>query len=304
MSGLNTQKIAFIGTGLMGAPMAANLLAAGFDVTVWNRTPKKAAALAAKGAVMAANPADAVRDADVVVVMLSSGPVCADILFGPNGVAPLMKKAAFLVVMSSIGMAEAKEMAAKSVELGIRWLDAPVSGGTPAATDGTLSIMAGGELGDVRAVSPVLSAMGRVVHIGPAGTGMLAKLVNQLLVASTIAAVSEGLLLAEAGGANPAKVREALLGGFANSRILDLHGQKMIAGLFEPGGPAKYQIKDTGAALDAARELDLDLPVLGLVDQLFSSLVAHGGGDLDHAALILELKRLNGRLPEGSPLKP
>ncbi|OKH86897.1 NAD(P)-dependent oxidoreductase [Thalassospira sp. TSL5-1] len=304
MSGLQTQKIAFIGTGLMGAPMAANLLAAGFEVTVWNRTPEKAAALATKGATIAASPADAVRDADIVIVMLSSGPVCADILFGEHGIAPLIKKAAFLVVMSSIGVAEAKEMAAKSVDLGIRWLDAPVSGGTPAATDGTLSIMAGGELGDVRAVSPVLSAMGRVVHIGPAGTGTLAKLVNQLLVASTIAAVSEGLLLAEAGGANPAKVREALLGGFANSRILDLHGEKMIAGLFDPGGPAKYQIKDTGAALDAARALDLDLPVLELVDRLFSSLVAHGGGDLDHSALFLELKRLNGRLPEGSPLKP
>lgn len=304
MSGLNSQKIAFIGTGLMGAPMAANLLAAGFDVSVWNRTPQKAKSLADKGAVIAQNPADAVRDADIVIVMLSSGPVCSDILFGDNGVARQIKSPAFLVVMSSIGLTEAKDMAAKSAELGLRWVDAPVSGGTPAATDGTLSIMAGGELDDVRAVNPVLAAMGRVVHIGPPGTGTLTKLVNQLLVASTIAAVSEGLLMAEAGGANTAKVREALLGGFANSRILDLHGAKMIAGLFEPGGPAKYQVKDTGAALDTARELDLELPVLGLVDQLFASLVSHGGGDLDHSALILELKRLNARLPEGSPLKP
>lgn len=304
MTGLNTQKIAFIGTGLMGAPMALNLLAAGFDVTVWNRSPEKTLPLVAKGAVSAQSPTVAVTGADIVIVMLSSGPVCSDMFFGPQGIAPAMKKAAFLVVMSSVGVAEAEDMAGKTAELGLRWLDAPVSGGTPAAAQGTLSIMAGGELGDVRAVSPVLSTMGRVVHIGPAGTGTLAKLVNQLLVATTIAAVSEGLLLAEAGGANPAKVREALLGGFANSRILELHGQKMIAGTFEPGGPAKYQIKDTRAALDAARKLNLELPVLELADQLFSSLVAHGGGDLDHSALFLELKRLNKRLPEGSILTP
>lgn len=302
MTGPHTQEIAFIGTGLMGGPMAGNLLAGGFDVTVWNRSAEKTAPLVRKGAVLADSPAEAVEGADIVIVMLSSGPVCSEMFFGPQGIASSMKKNAFLVVMSSIGVAEAEDMARKTADLGLRWLDAPVSGGTPAAAQGNLSIMVGGELGDVRAVSPVLSVMGRVVHVGPAGTGTLAKLVNQLLVATTIAAVSEGLLLAEVGGANPAKVREALMGGFANSRILELHGQKMIDGTFEPGGPAKYQIKDTRAALDAARKLDLELPVLELADQLFSSLVAHGGGDLDHSALFLELKRLNKRLPEGSPL--
>lgn len=296
-------KVAVLGTGLMGAPMATNLLAAGFEVTVWNRSKEKAGSLAAKGAGLAGTPARAVADADTVIVMLSSGPVCEEVLFGEHDAAAAMRKGAMLIVMSSIGMEEAQSLAAKAGAIGLRWLDAPVSGGTPAAAAGTLSIMVGGEIEDVRKANPVLSAMGRVVHIGPAGTGALAKLINQLLVASTIVAVSEALLMAEKGGADPAKVREALLGGFAFSRILELHGQRIISANFEPGGPAKYQVKDTKAALEVAEKLDLDLPVLRLADELFSSLVDHGGGDLDHSALFLELKRRNGVLPAGSALR-
>ncbi|QFI68807.1 NAD(P)-dependent oxidoreductase [Sinorhizobium alkalisoli] len=295
-------SVAVLGTGLMGGPMAANLVASGFDVAVWNRSADKTQSLAKMGAGPAGNPAGAVIDADWVVVMLSSGRVCDEVLFGPEGAARAMRKNALLIVMSSIGMADAQLMADKARKLGLRWLDAPVSGGTSAAKAGTLSIMAGGDIEDVRAANPVLSAMGRVVHIGPAGTGALAKLVNQLLVASTIVAISEAMLMAEEGGADPAKVREAMLAGFASSRILELHGQRMIAGDFAPGGPAKYQIKDTRAALDVAAALNLELPVLRLADGLFTSLVDHGGGDLDHSALILELKRRNGRLPPGSPL--
>ncbi|OHV82435.1 NAD(P)-dependent oxidoreductase [Ensifer sp. LCM 4579] len=295
-------NVAVLGTGLMGGPMAANLVASGFDVTLWNRSADKTQSLAEMGAGIVSKAARAVIDADWVVVMLSSGSVCDDILFGPEGAARAMRKNALLIVMSSIGMAEAQAMAHKARTLGLRWLDAPVSGGVPAAKAGTLSIMAGGDIEDVRAANPVLSSMGRVVHIGPTGTGALAKLINQLLVASTIAAVSEAMLMAEEGGADPAKVREAMLAGFASSRILELHGQRMIEGDFVPGGPAKYQIKDTSAALDVAAALNLELPVLRLADGLFTSLVDHGGGDLDHSALILELKRRNGRLPSGSPL--
>lgn len=300
---MSRPKIAVLGTGLMGGPMAANLLGAGFQVTVWNRSAEKTAPLAAQGAGLAGNPARAVADADAVVVMLSSGPVCEDVLFGSGAAANAMRKGALLIVMSSIGMGEAEAMAERAQALGLRWLDAPVSGGTPAATNGSLSIMVGGQTVDVRAASPILSAMGRVVHIGPAGTGALTKLINQSLVASTLVAVSEALLMAERGGADLAKVREALLGGFAASKILDLHGQRIIAGNFQPGGPAKYQVKDTRAALDVADDLGLDLPALKLADALFSSLVEHGGADLDHSALFLELKRRNGDDLSESALK-
>ena len=300
---MSRPKIAVLGTGLMGGPMAANLLGAGFQVTVWNRSAEKTAPLAAKGAGLAGNPARAVADADAVVVMLSSGPVCEDVLFGSGAAANAMRKGALLIVMSSIGMGEAEAMAERAQALGLRWLDAPVSGGTPAATNGSLSIMVGGQTVDVRAASPILSAMGRVVHIGPAGTGALTKLINQSLVASTLVAVSEALLMAERGGADLAKVREALLGGFAASKILDLHGQRIIAGDFQPGGPSKYQVKDTGAALEVAGNLGLDMPALKLADALFSSLVEHGGADLDHSALFLELKRRNGDDLSESALK-
>ena len=300
---MSRPKIAVLGTGLMGGPMAANLLGAGFQVTVWNRSAEKTAPLAAKGAGLAGNPARAVADADAVIVMLSSGPVCEDVLFGSGAAANAMRKSALLIVMSSICMGEAEAMAERAQALGLRWLDAPVSGGTPAATNGSLSIMVGGQTVDVRAASPILSAMGRVVHIGPAGTGALTKLINQSLVASTLVAVSEALLMAERGGADLAKVREALLGGFAASKILDLHGQRIIAGNFQPGGPAKYQVKDTEAALDVADDLGLDLPALKLADALFSSLVEHGGADLDHSALFLELKRRNGDDLSESALK-
>ncbi|WP_174802896.1 NAD(P)-dependent oxidoreductase [Martelella limonii] len=300
---MSRSKIAVLGTGLMGGPMAANLIGAGFQVTVWNRSAEKTAALTAKGAGLAGSPARAAADADAVIVMLSDGPACEAVLFGSAGAAKAMRKGALLIVMSSIGVDDAEAMAARAHGLGLRWLDAPVSGGTPAAKSGSLSIMVGGQTEDVRAASPILSAMGRIVHIGPAGTGALAKLINQSLVASTLVAVSEALLMAEKGGADLAKVREALLGGFAASKILDLHGQRIIAGDFQPGGPAKYQVKDTRAALNVAGNLGLDLPSLKLADALFSSLVEHGGADLDHSALFLELKRRNGDDLSESALK-
>lgn len=196
--------------------------------------------------------------------------------------------------MSSISHPEALDFARTASGMGLRWIDAPVSGGTPAAEAGTLSIMAGGAVADIAAARPFLDPIGRTVHIGPAGTGALTKLINQITVASTIATVAEAILLAEAGGADPARVREALMGGFAASRILELHGQRMIDRDFTPGGPARYQFKDTTAARQLAGGLGLDLPVLKLADQLFADLIAHGGGDLDHAALLLELRRRNG----------
>lgn len=287
------RRVAFLGTGLMGGPMCLRLADAGFAVRAWNRNAAKAKALG-HGIEVGYSPAAAAQGADACIVMLSDGDACKEVLFGADAAAALAP-GALLIVMSSIGQAEAKDMAAGATRAGLRWIDAPVSGGTRGAEEGSLSIMAGGEPDDVAAADQLLSPMGTVVHIGPAGTGALAKLINQITVASTIATVSEAILLAEAGGADPAKVRTAMMGGFAASRILDLHGQRMIEGNFRPGGPARYQLKDTRAARDVASSLGLDLPVLNLVDSMFDDLVAHGGGDLDHSALLVELRRRNGR---------
>lgn len=289
-------KIAFLGTGLMGAPMASNLLTAGHEVTVWNRSVDKTEALVSNGALAAKTVTDAAASAEVVIVMLSSGPVCEDILFGESRVAEAMSENAILVVMSSVGFDEARAMAQKARALGLRWLDAPVSGGTAGALSGQLSIMVGGKEETFDAVKSVLEAMGNPLRIGNDGAGALAKLINQMMVASTIVNVAEAMLLAERAGADPERVREAMMGGFAASRILDLHGQRMINRNFVAGGPARYQLKDTRAALAVADDLNLDLPGLKLANQLFADLVEHGHCDLDHSALLLELERRN---PDG-----
>ncbi|MBT2786358.1 NAD(P)-dependent oxidoreductase [Halomonas sp. SpR1] len=291
---MSQQKIAVLGTGIMGRPMARNLLRAGYVVSVWNRSLEKAALLSDAGAHVAASPSEAVKGCDAVVVMVSSGQVCEEVLFDQRGAIQAMNAGSLLIVMSSIGRGEAISMAQRCDALGLQWLDAPVSGGEKGAIDASLSIMAGGTPEAFALAEEILLAMGRPVHIGPAGTGALAKLVNQLTVASTICAVSEALLLAEAGGADPARVREALLGGFANSRVLEQHGQRMLDDNFLPGGPAKYQLKDTRAASAVAQELELDLPLLALTDRLFADLVEAGGGELDHSALYLEVRRRNG----------
>ncbi|WP_288585983.1 NAD(P)-dependent oxidoreductase, partial [uncultured Methylobacterium sp.] len=203
-----------------------------------------------------------------------------------------------LVVMSSIPVETAQSQAAAAAEAGLLYVDAPVSGGERGAVAGTLAIMAGGSPEAFARAEPVLSAMGRPTHVGPAGCGQLAKLANQAIVASTIVTVAEAITFVERGGADPAKVREALLGGFADSTILKQHALRMIERDFAPGGPAKYQVKDTGTALSHAATLGLTLPVLSLVDGLFSEMVAEGDGDLDHSAVIRALQRRNG-LPLG-----
>lgn len=285
--------IGFIGTGIMGGPMAANLAKAGHQVRVWNRTPDKAQALTSLGIEVSETFQQAAEQADVVVVMLSSGPVCDEVILGPNGLLAAMKPHSTLVVMSSIPVETAQQQAKAAAERGIGYLDAPVSGGEKGAKAGNLAIMVGGEVATFERTSTLLRIMGNPVHVGPAGTGQLAKLANQLIVANTIATVSEAVLLAERGGADPAKVREALLGGFADSTILRAHAPRMIANDFAPGGPAKWQLKDTQTAIGLAKELSLDLPVTTLVNSLFTDLVAHGDGELDHSALIRELRRRN-----------
>ena len=289
--------IAFIGTGIMGLPMARNLLNAGFPVRAWNRSTAKAQELSALGAQIASSPALAADGAQVLICMLSDGPTCDAVLFGEDGAVRALKPGSLVVVMSSIPVDTAVEQARLCAELGLRYLDAPVSGGERGAREASLAIMVGGETAAFEQGREVLSALGRPVHVGPAGTGELAKLVNQLIVASTIATVAEGLLLAERGGADPSKVHEALLGGFVDSPIWRQDGQRMLNNDFTPGGPAKWQLKDTRTALAHAQTLGLSLPVGSLVDNLFAAMVEAGDGELDHAGLIRQLRR-NNPLPE------
>ncbi|CAN7664845.1 NAD(P)-dependent oxidoreductase [Pararhizobium sp. LjRoot255] len=289
------KHIAVIGTGIMGKPMAGRLADAGYGVTVWNRTPEKAAALGARGIGSAESPAEAASHADVVICMLSSGPVCDALLLGANGVIAAMQANATLIVMSSIPVETAVAQGRAAAERGLAYIDAPVSGGEKGATDGTLAIMAGGDPGAIEAIRPVFDCLGRVTHVGPIGTGELTKLANQLIVASNICAVAEALTLATRGGADPARVREALLGGFADSAVFRQHGLRMVEGNFTPGGRAKYQVKDTSTALGFARVHGLKLPVSEEVDRLFQAMVDNGDGDLDHSGIIRELQRMNPR---------
>jgi 3-hydroxyisobutyrate dehydrogenase-like beta-hydroxyacid dehydrogenase len=298
-----TPSLAVIGTGIMGGPMAGRLADAGLAPRVWNRSPEKVEPLVARGARRADTPAEAARGADLVVLMLSDGPTCDAILFGEHGVLAAMAPGSLLVVMSSIPVETARLQAEAAAEHGVDYLDAPVSGGERGAIEGRLAIMAGGAQDAFARATPVLEHLGRPVRVGPAGTGQLAKLVNQLVVGSTIATVSEALLLAECGGADPARVREALLGGFADSTILRAHGERMLDGDFAPGGPAKWQLKDTRTAMAQAESLGLALPVGDLVNRLFEDLVAHGDGELDHSALIREIRRRNA-LPVDPPRQP
>ncbi len=287
------ETVAVLGTGIMGAPIAMRLANAGFNVTAWNRSPDKAEVLRPHGVVPTSSVADAVRDANVVICMLSSGPVCETVLCRKDGAIASMRPDATLVVMSSIPVETAIAIAGDAKGRGIACLDAPVSGGELGAKEGRLAIMAGGAAYVVDGLAPIFAPLGRVTHVGPSGSGALTKLANQLIVASTICAVAEALTLAEAGGADPARVREALLGGFADSTVFRQHGLRMVEGNFTPGGPAKYQVKDTSTALRFARSHGLKLPVGEEVDRLFQAMVDHGNGDLDHSGVILELKRMN-----------
>lgn len=287
------ETVAVLGTGIMGAPIAMRLANAGFKVRAWNRSPEKAEVLRPYGIVPMSSVADAVCDANVVICMLSSGPVCEAVLGGKGGAIANMRPDATLVVMSSIPVETAIAIAGDAEGRGIACLDAPVSGGELGAKEGRLAIMAGGAAYVVDGLAPIFAPLGRVTHVGPSGSGALTKLANQLIVASTICAVAEALTLAEAGGADPARVREALLGGFADSTVFRQHGLRMVEGNFTPGGPAKYQVKDTSTALRFARSHGLKLPVGEEVDRLFQAMVDHGNGDLDHSGVILELKRMN-----------
>ena len=285
-----TAKVAFLCTGIMGAPMARNLLRAGHSVAVWNRTADKAEALRPDGAEVFSSAADAVCGRDFVFVMAADGPACDAILFGESQAADAMSPGATVVVSASIPPATARAQAGECAKRGLGYVDAPVSGGERGAVAGTLAVMAGGSETDFAKAEPVLRAVGTPVYVGPAGCGQLAKLANQAVVGATVAVVAEALLLAEKGGADPAAVRRALLGGFADSTVLRQHGERMLRGDFAPGGPAKYQLKDLRTVLAEADDVGTEVSCAGAAAELFSQMVGAGMGEMDHGAVYLFLK--------------
>ncbi|MDO5642087.1 MAG: NAD(P)-dependent oxidoreductase [Paracoccus sp. (in: a-proteobacteria)] len=291
-------KIAFLGTGLMGAPMVRRLLGAGHRVTIWNRAHEKAQALAEAGAVVAESPVVAVDGADFVFTMLSDGPAVASVLFD-SGAAAALAPGAVVIDTSSIAPADARDHAARLADMGIRHVDSPVSGGTVGAEAGTLALMAGGDAETIARIAPVMEPLGRLTHVGPSGAGQVCKLANQQIVAITIGALAEAMMLVSAGGADRAKFRDAIRGGFAESRILDLHGARMVARDFKPGGPSRLQLKDLNGVADVAAQNGLTLPLTETVRGEFSDFVNSGHAETDHSGLLLHVEALNETAGKG-----
>lgn len=286
-------NLGFIGLGIMGKPMAGHLLAAGHTLHVYSRSPGPVMELAGKGAVGCNSSKEVAVKSDIIFVMVPDTQDVETVLFGPEGVAEGAKKGSIVVDMSSISPTATKKFAERLKSLEVEMLDAPVSGGQVGAQNGTLSIMVGGETEVLEKVRPFFGLLGKnIVHIGPSGHGQTCKVANQIVVALTIEAVGEALVFASKVGADPSKVREALLGGFAQSRILELHGEKMITRSFKPGFRIGLHQKDLKLALEAARELSLSLPNTAMAQELFNAVAAQKGPDLDHSALVLAIENL------------
>ncbi len=284
----------FVGLGVMGRRMAANLLKAGFALRVHDRDRAAVVDLVALGAADAGSLAGA-AEADVVVVMVPDTPDVEAVVFGDGGLASAMRPGAVLVDMSSISPIATRDFAARLAERGIAWLDAPVSGGFQGAEAGTLSIMVGGDAAVLERCRPLLEAMGSTVsHIGEVGAGQVCKVCNQVAVALSIQAVAESLTLAAKCGVDPAKVRTALLGGFATSRAMDLHGQRVLDGNFEAGFRVALQRKDLKLALEAGSATGTVLPATALIQELYGVLAATGRSHLDNSSLALLLQELSG----------
>lgn len=287
------EEILFVGTGIMGAPMAVNLHAAGFHVTAWNRSVEKTAALSAQGIAIVENLQDLRTRKRIVIIMLSTGAVVDEILLGTEGGFGIKDRLApdsIVVVMSSIPVETAQSQAAILKELDIQYLDAPVSGGEAGARNASLSIMIGGDHETARTIEPVLACMGRMTYVGPVGAGQLAKLANQTIVGITICAVAEALILAELGGADPVAVRNALIGGFADSTILQQHGERMLSGNFKPGAYATTQLKDLKTAIEYGEKSGGEFPMLSRCRELYQDMCDSSRKDLDHSAMFLEIR--------------
>jgi 2-hydroxy-3-oxopropionate reductase len=285
-------KIGFIGLGIMGRPMALNLKNAGHELVVPERKSLTAEVRAA--AEVVADASSVASRAEVLILMVPDTPDVEAVLFGQHGAAEGLKRGSLVIDMSSISPLATKEYARKINTLGCDYLDAPVSGGEVGAKQATLTIMVGGPEAAFARAKPLFDTMGKnITHVGNEnGAGQTCKVANQIIVALNIQAVSEALVFAAKAGADPAKVRAALMGGFASSRILEVHAERMLKGTFDPGFRIRLHQKDLGLALSAARELGLSLPNTAIAQQMFSSCVAHGGADLDHSALVLAIEGL------------
>jgi len=289
-------RIGFVGPGIMGAPMAANLVRAGYEVVGYGRSERGRQRVADAGAKPAASVAEAAADADVVVTMLPDSPDVEQVVLGDDGVLDSARAGTLLVDMSTVRPDTARAVAEAADERGVHALDAPVSGGEQGAVDGALSIMVGGEAEDFEAARPLFEAVGRtIVHVGPAGAGQTVKAANQLLVAGTIALVSEAVVLLEASGVDAEKGLQVLAGGLAGNKILDKKAASMLAREFRPGFRVELHHKDMGIAQDSARAADVSLPMTALASQLVAAAQASGLGSLDHSALLQVVESLSGR---------
>ncbi|MCP4565068.1 MAG: 2-hydroxy-3-oxopropionate reductase [Bosea sp.] len=285
-------KIGFIGLGIMGAPMAGQLIKGGHEVHLYSRTqvPQE---LTAAGGRSCASATEIAQQAEVVIVMVPDTPHVEDVLFGEAGVAKGLSSGKIVVDMSSISPVATKEFAKRINALGCDYLDAPVSGGEVGAKAGTLSIMVGGPQGAFDTVKPLFDLMGKnITLVGGNGDGQTTKVANQIIVALNIEAVGEALLFAAKAGADPAKVRQALMGGFASSRILEVHGERMIKRTFAPGFRIELHQKDLNLALSTARSLGVSLPNTATAQELFNACAARGGAAWDHSGMVRALETL------------
>ena len=285
-------KVGFIGLGIMGKPMAGHLLAGGHELFAYTHgaVPEE---LTSKGAKACKSSQEVAQQADVIITMVPDTPDVEAVLFGANGVAAGIGKGKAVVDMSSISPLETKRFAARINELGASYLDAPVSGGEVGAKNATLTIMAGGPEATFNAVKPLFELMGKnITLVGDNGAGQTCKVANQMIVAITIEAIGEALVFASKAGADPAKVRQALMGGFASSKILEVHGERILKRNFNPGFRIALHMKDLSLALSGARELGVALPVTAICQQLFGSCVANGGAAWDHSGMVQALEQL------------
>jgi 2-hydroxy-3-oxopropionate reductase len=286
-------NLGFIGLGIMGKPMAGHLIAAGHTVHVFNRSQKAVSELAARGAMPCGSCREVAEKSDIMFTMVPDTPDVEKVIFGADGLFDRLRPGSTVVDMSTISPVATKDFAERLSAKKVRMLDAPVSGGQIGAEQATLSIMVGGEAAVFEQVKPYFELMGKnIVHIGDNGAGQTCKLANQIVVAVTIEAVSEALVFASKAGVDPSKVRQALLGGFAQSRILDLHGKRMIERSFTPGFKVNLQQKDLDLVLQTARSMGMSLPATAVAQELYNAVSGQGAEDFDNSALVLAIEKL------------
>jgi 2-hydroxy-3-oxopropionate reductase len=293
-------KLGFIGLGIMGKPMAGHLLKADHEVSVYDLNPASIQELASKGASPCKSNKEVAQKSEIIFIIVQDTPDVEAVLFGKEGLTEGLKPGSIVVDMSSISPIATKEFAKKLAGMKVKMLDAPVSGGQVGAENATLSIMVGGDADVFEKIKPYFQLMGKnIVHVGGNGDGQTCKVANQIVVALNIEAVAEALLFASKAGADPVKVRAALMGGFAHSRILELHGERMLNRTFNPGFRIRLHQKDLNLALQSARSMGLSLPNTATAQELFNAVAAQGGIDLDHSAIVLALEKLANHKVKG-----